>query len=124
MPVGRCGGGSLVPCPPTGDWSFPSNHAATAGTAAVALAFVRPRVAWTTVPLALLMAFSRVFVGVHYPHDVVAGLLMGASVAALVIVLLSGPARSLALTVRSSRALRTVWKSGPGADGRVRTESG
>jgi undecaprenyl-diphosphatase len=29
---------ALVPCPPTGDWSFPSNHAAIAGAAAVALA--------------------------------------------------------------------------------------
>ncbi|MER6996490.1 phosphatase PAP2 family protein [Streptomyces sp. NPDC000410] len=33
---------SLVPCPPTGDWSFPSNHATIAGAAAVALVLVRP----------------------------------------------------------------------------------
>lgn len=29
-------------------------------------------------PVAVLAAFSRVFVGVHYPHDVVAGFLLGA----------------------------------------------
>nr|WTB31995.1 hypothetical protein OG781_23180 [Streptomyces sp. NBC_00830] len=53
---------SPVACPPTGGWSFPGNHAATVGAAAVALAFARPRTAWFTVPPTLLMAFSRVFV--------------------------------------------------------------
>ncbi|WP_406420506.1 phosphatase PAP2 family protein [Streptomyces sp. NBC_00842] len=64
---------SLAPCPSTGVWSFPSNHAALAGIAAVALACARPRTAWFAVPMALLMALSRVFVGVHYPHDVAVG---------------------------------------------------
>ncbi|MFJ7492856.1 phosphatase PAP2 family protein [Streptomyces sp. NPDC097727] len=106
---------SLVPCPPSGDWSFPSNHSAIAGAAAVALAIARPRLAWLTVPLALLMAFSRVFVGVHYPHDVAVGLLLGAVVAAVAVAVLYRPARSLARTVRGSGASLAVWASGPGA---------
>ncbi|MFH8472700.1 phosphatase PAP2 family protein [Streptomyces sp. NPDC018000] len=106
---------SLVPCPPTGDWSFPSNHSAIAGAAAVALAIARPRLAWLTAPLALLMAFSRVFVGVHYPHDVAVGLLLGAAVAAVAVAVLYRPARSLVRTVRSSGAPLAVWASGPGA---------
>ncbi|MFJ1547788.1 phosphatase PAP2 family protein [Streptomyces sp. NPDC088246] len=106
---------SLVPCPPTGDWSFPSNHSAIAGAAAVALAIARPRLAWLTVPLALLMAFSRVFVGVHYPHDVAVGLLLGAAVAAVTVAVLYRPARSLVRTVRGSGAPLAVWASGPGA---------
>ncbi|MFJ9680290.1 phosphatase PAP2 family protein [Streptomyces sp. NPDC101194] len=106
---------SLVPCPPVGDWSFPSNHSAIAGAAAVALAIARPRLAWLTVPLALLMAFSRVFVGVHYPHDVAVGLLVGAALAAVVVAVLRRPARSLARTVRSSGAPVAALVSGPGA---------
>ncbi|MGW0964026.1 phosphatase PAP2 family protein, partial [Streptomyces gelaticus] len=105
---------SLVTCPPTGDWSFPSNHSAIAGAAAVALAIARPRLAWLTVPLALLMAFSRVFVGVHYPHDVAVGLLLGAAVSALVVAILRRPAQSLARTVRGSGAPVAAWASGPG----------
>ncbi|MEW2485239.1 phosphatase PAP2 family protein [Streptomyces sp. NPDC048411] len=100
--------GSLVGarCSPTGDWSFPGHHAAIAGAATVALACARPSPAWFTVPMALLMALSRVFAGVHCPHDVAAGLLVGGSVEALVTALLSRPTRSLARTVRDSRVPR------------------
>ncbi|MEV7233638.1 phosphatase PAP2 family protein [Streptomyces sp. NPDC051020] len=117
-----CRRGSLVDalCPPTGDWSFPGNHAAIAGAAAVAPACARPRAAWFTVPMALLMALSRVCAGVRCPHDAAAGPLVGGSVAALVTVLLSRPTRSLARTVRDSRASLAVWISGPGAGGQAR----
>ncbi|MER5500386.1 MULTISPECIES: phosphatase PAP2 family protein [unclassified Streptomyces] len=108
---------SLVTCPPTGDWSFPSNHSAIAGAAAVAIAVARPRLAWLTAPLALLMAFSRVFVGVHYPHDVAVGLLLGAAVSAAAIAVLNRPARALARTVRDSAAPVAAWASGPGTGG-------
>jgi undecaprenyl-diphosphatase len=107
---------SLVPCPPTGDWSFPSNHAAIAGAGAIALALARPRIALLTVPLALLMAFSRVFVGVHYPHDVAAGLVVGATVAALFVMALTRPARALVATMRTSRTDVVVWFAGPGRE--------
>ncbi|MFE9486634.1 phosphatase PAP2 family protein [Streptomyces sp. NPDC006641] len=106
---------SLVTCPPAGDWSFPSNHSAIAGAAAVALTIARPRLAWLTVPMALLMAFSRVFVGVHYPHDVAVGLVLGSVVSAVVVVALRRPAQSLARTVRGSGAPVAAWASGPGA---------
>lgn len=69
-------------CPALGDWSFPSNHAAIAGAAAVALLIASRRPAgWLALPPALLMAASRVWIGVHYPHDVLVGLLTGALVA-------------------------------------------
>ncbi|MGG8405865.1 phosphatase PAP2 family protein [Streptomyces sp. 12297] len=105
---------SLVACPPTGDWSFPSNHSAIAGAAAVALAATVRKLALLTVPMALLMAFSRVFVGVHYPHDVAMGLLLGGSVAALAMVLLAGPMSRIVRSVRDSRAVGAVWFTGPG----------
>ncbi|OEJ32505.1 phosphatase PAP2 family protein [Streptomyces subrutilus] len=105
---------SLVTCPPTGDWSFPSNHSALAGAAAVALAMAVRRLALLTVPLALLMAFSRVFVGVHYPHDVAMGLLLGGSLAALLVLALAGPAGRIAAAMRASGVPAVVWFTGPG----------
>jgi membrane-associated phospholipid phosphatase len=71
----------LETCPAPSDWAFPSNHSAIAGAAAVALLIASRRTGWYAVPLALLMAASRVWIGVHYPHDVVVGLVLGALVA-------------------------------------------
>ncbi|MEV6373949.1 phosphatase PAP2 family protein [Micromonospora musae] len=72
-------------CPPTGDWSFPSNHSTVAGALAVATLLLARRIGLVALALAGLAAFSRVFVGVHYPHDVVAGLLFGAGVVLLLV---------------------------------------
>ncbi|MFC8427753.1 phosphatase PAP2 family protein [Streptomyces sp. NPDC057253] len=72
---------TLEACPAPGDWSFPSNHAAIAAASAVALLFVSRRLGAWAVAAALAMAASRVWVGVHYPHDVLAGLAVGAAVA-------------------------------------------
>lgn len=73
---------SIATCPEFGDWSFPSNHATIAGAAAVAILWSSRALGALAVVVALVEAASRVFVGVHYPHDVVAGLLLGAAVAA------------------------------------------
>ncbi|MEV8045272.1 MULTISPECIES: phosphatase PAP2 family protein [Streptomyces] len=74
---------TLEACPAVGDWSFPSNHATLAAAAAVALWFVSARLGVIATIGALAMAASRVWVGAHYPHDIVAGLALGALVAAL-----------------------------------------
>ncbi|MFJ7998186.1 phosphatase PAP2 family protein [Streptomyces sp. NPDC096310] len=68
-------------CPPLGDWSLPSNHAVLAAAVAVTLLFTDRRLAALAVPAAVAMAASRVWVGAHYPHDVVLGLVVGAVVA-------------------------------------------
>jgi undecaprenyl-diphosphatase len=68
---------TLEACPAPGDWSFPSNHATVAAAAAVALFFVSRLLGAVAAVAALAMAVSRVWVGVHYPHDVVAGVLVG-----------------------------------------------
>ena len=57
--------------------SFPSNHAMNMGTMASALTLFFPQVRWLWWSVAGLIAFSRVYVGVHFPIDVVAGLIMG-----------------------------------------------
>ncbi|GAA3133749.1 phosphatase PAP2 family protein [Nonomuraea salmonea] len=87
-----CRGGiaTIAACPPLDDWSFPSNHSVIAAGAAATLVLCWRALAWAVFPLAALMAFSRVFVGVHYPHDVAGGFLFGLALAPLFALLLVG----------------------------------
>ncbi|MET7706049.1 phosphatase PAP2 family protein [Micromonospora sp. NPDC005413] len=96
-------------CPPPGDWSFPSNHATLAGALAVTTLLLSRRLGLIALPLAAFGAFSRVFVGLHYPHDVIAGVLFGALVAVVATPLLARPAGEV-LRRRAERADSTVPK--------------
>ena len=60
--------------------SLPSGHAATSFAGAVVLSYLLPRSAPYVFLLATAIAFSRIYVGVHYLSDVVAGAALGAAV--------------------------------------------
>ena len=63
--------------------SFPSGHAASAVAFTIGVGVERPRVAVALAPLAAAVAYSRVYVGVHYPADVLVGAAVGSGVALL-----------------------------------------
>lgn len=60
-----------------GTYGFPSNHAANMGAAAAVLSVAYPSAMPVFACVAVMMAYSRVYCGVHYPGDVVGGLLIG-----------------------------------------------
>ena len=84
--------------------SFPSNHAVNTSALATLAALSRPRLWLPAAAMAMLVGYSRVYTGAHYPLDVVAGGVLGMAVA-------------LTLSAVMSR----LWASDPGPGERRRT---
>lgn len=60
------------------DYSFPSGHTAASFAASFALLFSKHRkYAWPAIVLSAMIAFSRLYLYVHYPTDVLAGIIIG-----------------------------------------------
>ena len=102
----------LVLVPRTSDFSFPSDHAVMAGAVAVGVLLASRRLGVVAAGLALLMAFTRVYVGAHFPLDVAAGLAVGGLVA-LVSYLAILPLVSRLVLVVSRTPLRPLVTAGP-----------
>jgi undecaprenyl-diphosphatase len=67
----------VVGAPPRGNTSFPSGHAQSAFSAAIVLAELFRRLRWPLLVAAALVALARVYVGAHFPLDVLCGALIG-----------------------------------------------
>lgn len=68
---------------PLDRYSFPSGHTLHAVSFAWQATAHFPELGWVLVPLAALIAGSRVVLGLHYPSDVLAGATIGAALAEL-----------------------------------------
>jgi undecaprenyl-diphosphatase len=66
---------------PLDQYSFPSGHTLHAVSFTMISAHYFPELAWITIPATILIALSRVILGLHYPSDVGIGALIGSVLA-------------------------------------------
>jgi undecaprenyl-diphosphatase len=66
-------------------YSFPSGHTLHAVSFAVVISYHYPMVGLAVAPFALIVAISRMVLGLHYPTDVATGAILGVATAALVL---------------------------------------
>lgn len=71
----------LETCPAISDYAMPSGHTTFAAACAAALLLVNRKLFTITFILAILEGLSRIYVGAHYPHDVLAGFIVAFAVA-------------------------------------------
>jgi len=99
----------------TTDFSFPSDHAVMGGAVAAGLLPVNRRLGLLACLAAALMAFTRVYIGAHYPWDVLGGLAFGATVAILGWLLLRHPLTTLASWLRRHPGLNGFFAEPEGS---------
>ena len=68
-----------------GKWSFPSNHAANSFAFATVLSYFYDKNKILLFSIASVIAFSRVYVGVHYPIDIFFGALIGYTISWIIL---------------------------------------
>ncbi|MGV1005858.1 MAG: phosphatase PAP2 family protein [Candidatus Nanopelagicales bacterium] len=89
------------------DPGFPSDHAVMAGAATLALWLVHRRLGVLAALSSVVMGFARIYVGAHYPQDVLGGFALGAVVAGLGY-LLARPVLRWLITVIARTPLRVL----------------
>jgi undecaprenyl-diphosphatase len=68
---------AITPLGCTGSYSFPSNHALNNFAAATFYYRLYPNLKWILFTVASLVSISRVYLGLHYPSDILGGALLG-----------------------------------------------
>ena len=67
----------ITPLGCNGTFSFPSNHSLNNFAAAVFFYKLFPKIKWAVFTAATLVALSRVYMGLHYPSDILGGAIIG-----------------------------------------------
>ncbi len=65
------------------DFSFPSGHTQSSVIAATIITMGNKKMGWVVIPLAVLIAFSRLYLYVHFPTDILGGAIMGITIGAI-----------------------------------------
>jgi undecaprenyl-diphosphatase len=102
----------LINC--TRSYSFPSSHATNIFTGAVILSFIYPKLRIVLLFIATMVAYSRIYVGVHYPLDALGGIVLGIICAGSVLQLyklLSRKYPSVSFKIEGSSERRNVERS-------------
>ena len=68
---------------PLDEYSFPSGHTLHATSFSIVACWYFPMLAWLLLPFTLMIALSRVILGLHYPSDVIAAFAIGCMLASL-----------------------------------------
>ena len=99
-------------CPGPTDYSFPSDHTTVAVALAVGLWICSRRLGIVAAVLALVEGFSRVYLGQHYPHDVLAAIVLATVLMVAGWILVNRPLTAL-MTALERTPLRPVLTSAP-----------
>jgi membrane-associated phospholipid phosphatase len=100
-------------CPVPSDYAFPSGHSTVAAATVAGLYLLDRRLCVIAAAFALLEGFSRVYVGGHYPHDVLGSFALALPVALVTSLVLRRFATPL-VAARSSGRLRPLLGTRPG----------
>jgi undecaprenyl-diphosphatase len=107
--------------PPAHGTSFPSSHTAVTLAVAIALApFLARPLAWTGIGYAALVGWSRVYLGVHYPLDILAGAGIGMAAAGVILLAVGTLLRHEDRTANGLRGATTGTQAPGGGAGHRR----
>jgi undecaprenyl-diphosphatase len=102
-------------CPVRTDYAFPSGHTTTAAATVAALWLLDRRLAGIAALFALLEGFTRVYLGAHYPHDVLGAAILALPVAYLVSRLLGRYGQPVVARLRTGALEPLLTRRAPGA---------
>lgn len=89
-------------------FSFPSSHAVSSMAAAIFFGLLYKRLLWLLISVAVLVSYSRIYLGIHYPFDILAGWILGGGLAAAAILVYHRWMQSFMNRFRIFRATSTA----------------